>query len=165
MATPYEEHQHDLNPHRDEDQARAAQVAAAQLRQRGIDVEEDEPVDALADLVTAAEHFEEAVSLLGGDRMTNAPDSEQPDDARLVLPRREKGEAVADYAGRVRAAAQRLLDRAGRDAGEAAAMSGGMVTGTLAPVPGFRPEDAQGGDGAQAQGADAGTTAGDRPAA
>ncbi|MGG6138975.1 hypothetical protein ACQV2E_24470, partial [Pantoea allii] len=57
----------------------------------------------------AVERFEQAVSALGADRMTNAPDSNDPDDARLVLPRRNDDEALGAYADRVSAAAARLM--------------------------------------------------------
>jgi hypothetical protein len=109
--TPYEDRQHELNPHRDEDQQRAADVAYSQLRQRGVDVTGDEPTEQLARLLEAVERFEQAVSALGADRMTNAPDTNDPDDARLVLPARHADESLAAYAPRVREAADRLLAR------------------------------------------------------
>ena len=109
MATPYEEHQHDLNPHRDEDQRRAADVAYAQLRQRGVSVTGDESPDDLARVLEAVERFEQAVSALGADRMTNAPDTNGPDEARLVIPARRDDEALPGYVQRVRAAADRLM--------------------------------------------------------
>ena len=109
MATPYEDRQHELNPHRDEDQQRAADVAYAQLRQRGVSVTGDETPDDLARLLEAVERFEQAVSALGADRMTNAPDSNDPDDVRLVLPVRRDDEALAGYVQRIRSAADRLL--------------------------------------------------------
>lgn len=106
---PFEERQHDLNPHRDEDRERAADMAYSQLRQRGVEVTGDEPIHELASLLEAVERFESAVSSLGGDRMTNAPDSNQPENPRLVLPRRRDDERVADYAERVSAAADELI--------------------------------------------------------
>lgn len=116
-----------LNPHGDEDRARASDVAYAQLRQRGVRVTGAESPDALAHVLEAVERFELAVSALGGDRMTNAPDSQQPDDRRLVMPARADDEDAGAYAARVREAAERLLRDAppemrrseGRGAGDA----------------------------------------------
>ncbi len=108
---PPEERDQDLNPHRDEDRARATEVAYAQLRQRGIDVGDDEPSDDMATLLSAVERFEEAVSSIGGDRMVNSLDTDGHDDESLVLPRRRGDERVADYARRVYDAAERLLER------------------------------------------------------
>lgn len=117
-----------LNPHRDEDRAHAADMAYAQLRQRSVHVTGDEPAEELAQLLEAVERFELAVSAVGGDRMTNAPDSTDPDDRRLVLPDRNAGEGAGAYAERVSTAAARILERApsemrasgGRGAGDAA---------------------------------------------
>jgi hypothetical protein len=74
------------------------------------------------------ERFELAVSAVGGDRMTNAPDSTDPDDRRLVLPERNEGEGAAAYAERVDVQAARIMERApaemrargGHGAGDAA---------------------------------------------
>ncbi len=105
---PFEERQHELNPHRDEDRAHAAEMAYSQLKQRGISVTGDESADDLATLLEAVERFEGAVSALGGDRMTNAPDSAQPDDPRLVIPARNDDESVRDYTRRVDGATEQL---------------------------------------------------------
>jgi hypothetical protein len=113
--TPFEDRQQALNPHRDEDQARAADVAYSQLRQRGLDLTGDEDPDHLASLLEAVERFEQAVSALGGDRMTNAPDSNQPDDPELVIPTRHADEALPGYSRRISDAALRLLERAPAD--------------------------------------------------
>ena len=118
---PFEERQHDLNPHRDEDREHAADMAYSQLRQRGVEVTGDEPIGELASLLEAVERFESAVSALGGDRMTNAPDSAQPDDPRLVLPRRKDGERVGAYAERVSVAADELAE--GGNVGAAGALA------------------------------------------
>ena len=107
----YEDRQNALNPHRDEDRARATEVAYAQLRQRGVDVEGDESSADLATLLSAVERFEEAVSSIGGDRMIHSLDTDQHDDESLVLPRRRADERVADYARRVFDAADRVLAR------------------------------------------------------
>ena len=105
---PFEERQHELNPHRDEDRAHAAEMAYSQLKQRGISVTGDESADDLASLLESVERFEGAVSALGGDRMTNAPDSTQPDDPRLVLPARRDDEGVRDYVRRIDRATEEL---------------------------------------------------------
>ena len=107
----YEDRQNELNPHRDADRARATEVAYAQLRQRGIDVGDDEPSDDMATLLSAVERFEEAVSSIGGDRMVHSLDTDQHDDESLVLPQRRGDERVADYAGRVYDAAERVLGK------------------------------------------------------
>ena len=128
VAAPSEAQQQALNPHRDEDRAHAAEMAYAQLRQRSVDVTGDEPAEELAQLLEAVERFEAAVSSVGGDRMTNALDSNDPDDQSLVLPTRNAGEGAGAYAERVSAAAARLMQRApremretgGRGAGDAA---------------------------------------------
>ena len=98
---PFEERQQELNPHRDEERAHAAEMAYAQLRQRGVNVTGEESALDLAAVVEAVERFEAAVSALGGDRMTNAPDSNQPDDARMVLPARADDESARDYVRRI----------------------------------------------------------------
>lgn len=133
VASRAEDREQALNPHRDEDRSHAAEMAYAQLRQRGVDVSGDEPAEELAQLVEAVERFEMAVSAVGGDRMTNAPDSTDPDDRRLVLPERTGGEAAGAYAERVSVEAARILEKAppemrasgGRGAGDAAL--GGMA--------------------------------------
>jgi hypothetical protein len=127
-AARSEEREQALNPHRDEDRSHAADMAYAQLRQRGVRVTGDEPAEELAQLVEAVERFELAVSAVGGDRMTNAPDSTDPDDRRLVLPERNEGEGAGAYAERVDVQAARIMERApaemrargGHGAGDAA---------------------------------------------
>ena len=106
--TPYEDRQTELNPHRAEDRDRASEVAYSQLRQRGVHVDGSEPAGELATLLSAVERFEEVVSSLGADRMTNSLDTDDPDDKALVLPQRRADESVADYAERVQAAAGKL---------------------------------------------------------
>jgi hypothetical protein len=105
---PFEERQQALNPHRDEDRAHAAEMAYSQLKQRSINVTGDEGADELATLLESVERFEAAVSALGGDRMTNSPDSTQPDDVRLVIPSRSDDEALPEYVRRVDAATEKL---------------------------------------------------------
>ncbi len=111
-----EARQQALNPHRDEERQRAADVAYSQLRQHGVDVTGDEDPDALADILSAVERFENVVAMLGADSMTNAPQSDQPDDRRLVIPARLDGEAPEAYAQRVRSAADGLMNRVSADA-------------------------------------------------
>jgi hypothetical protein len=105
---PFEERQQDLNPHRQEERDHAAEMAYSQLRQRGVHVTGEEGALDLATLLESVERFESAVSALGGDRMTNAPDSTQPDDPRLVLPARRDDEGVRDYVRRIDAATEGL---------------------------------------------------------
>ena len=113
MTSPNrEDRDAELNPHRDEDRARASAVAASQLRHRGIDVDERESSDDMASVLSAVEQFETAVSALGGDRMVNSLDTDQHDDETLVLPRRGADESLTDYAGRVRRATEKLGPRA-----------------------------------------------------
>jgi hypothetical protein len=105
---PFEERQQELNPHRQEERDHAAEMAYSQLRQRGVRVTGEEGAGDLASLLESVERFESAVSALGGDRMTNAPDSTQPDDPRLVLPARRDDEGVRDYVRRIDAATEGL---------------------------------------------------------
>ena len=106
--SPYEQRQSELNPHRREDRDRAAEVAYAQLRQRGVDVDGSEPAEEVATLLSAVERFEEMVSAVGGDRMTNSLDTDDPDDDALVLPKRREDEKLTAYAERIMAAAEKL---------------------------------------------------------
>lgn len=105
---PFEERQQELNPHRQEERDHAADMAYSQLRQRGVNVTGEEATLDLATLLEAVERFESAVSALGGDRMTNSPDSTQPDDPRLVLPARRDDEGVRDYVRRIDRATEEL---------------------------------------------------------
>ena len=111
MARPTNDRDQDLNPHRDADRAHASSVAAAQLRHRGVDVDERESSDDLASLLSAVERFESTVSALGGDSMVNSLDTDEHDDEALVLPRRRGDESLTAYAGRVNQAAERLASR------------------------------------------------------
>jgi hypothetical protein len=115
VASRAEDREQALNPHREEERSHAADMAYAQLRQRGVHVTGDEPAEELANLVEAVERFELAVSAVGGDRMTNAPDSADPDDRRLVLPERDGKEAAGAYAERVSVEAARILERAPKE--------------------------------------------------
>jgi hypothetical protein len=105
-----------LNPHRVEEQARARERNLDVLGQRGVRLVGGETDDELADLWTAVDRFESVVEARGGDTLTNAPDSAEPDNPAFVLPERRDREAVATYVRRILAAAERLT-RFEREAG------------------------------------------------
>jgi hypothetical protein len=106
--SPFEQRQTELNPHRDADRERASEVAYSQLRQRGIEVEGTEDSDVLANLLSAVERFENAVIAMGGDRMVNEPDTEEPENEQFVRPRRNDDEPLEAYTNRLLEAADRL---------------------------------------------------------
>ena len=87
----------------EEAEERAAAVAevAARLRSRGIAVTGAEGPEDLADLLSAVERFEAAVEAHGGDLMVDDLKSSRPDDRHFVEPRREHGEPVRAYLGRI----------------------------------------------------------------
>jgi hypothetical protein len=96
---------------RDEEQdARDAAAAEARgrLRSRGVTLTGAERPEELGDLLDAVERFETAVEAHGGDLMVDDLKSVQPDDSHFVLPRRDKGEAVRAYIGRILAATSGL---------------------------------------------------------
>lgn len=97
-----------LNPHRGEEQSRAREHASEVLARRGVLLTGDESDDELADLWSAVERFEAVVEARGGDTMTNAPDSAEPDNPAFVLPERKAREAAGDYARRILEAAAGL---------------------------------------------------------
>jgi hypothetical protein len=97
-----------LNPHRGEEQTRAREHAAAILARRGVLLAGNETDDELADLWSAVERFESIVEARGGDTMTNAPDSVEPDSPAFVLPERKARESAGDYTRRILEAAQAL---------------------------------------------------------
>jgi hypothetical protein len=99
-----------LNPHRAEEQLRARIHAADVLAKRGVLLFGDETGDELAELWSAVDRFESVVESRGGDTMTNAPDSSEPDNPAFVLPERRAREAASDYTARILAAAAALLD-------------------------------------------------------
>lgn len=99
-----------LNPHRAEEQERARQHAADVLARRGVLLAGNETGDELASLWSAVERFESVVEARGGDRMTNAPDSSQPDNPEFVLPERKARESASDYTNRILQAASALTD-------------------------------------------------------
>ena len=98
----------DLNPHRGEEQARARDHTAGVLAARGVLLFGNESDDELADLWSAVDRFESVVELRGGDTMTNAPDSAEPDNPMFVLPERKARESASDYTRRILAAAANL---------------------------------------------------------
>jgi hypothetical protein len=97
-----------LNPHRGEEQTRAREHTADILARRGVLLFGNETDDELADLWSAVDRFESLVEARGGDTMTNAPDSAEPDNPAFVLPERKAREAAGDYTRRILEAAAAL---------------------------------------------------------
>jgi hypothetical protein len=104
----YEEQQEDLDPHRRDERAGAAMENSGRLRQKGVLLTGGESSAELDDLLTAVERFEAAVITRGGDLFVNTPSSDQPEDARFVVPQRLVGEDAEAYAARINDAAGRL---------------------------------------------------------
>lgn len=98
----------ELNPHRAEEQQRARERAEDVLGQGGVLLLGDESDDDLADLWSAVDRFESVVEARGGDTLTNAPDSDQPDNPAFVLPERKAREPVREYIRRILQAAEAL---------------------------------------------------------
>jgi hypothetical protein len=98
----------ELNPHRIEEQERARGRAADVLGRRGVLLLGDETDDDLANLWSAVDRFESVVEARGGDTLTNAPDSAQPDNPAFVLPERNARESASDYTRRILQAASAL---------------------------------------------------------
>lgn len=99
-----------LNPHRSEEQARAREHTEDLLARRGVLLTGDESDEELADLWSAVERFESLVEARGGDTMTNAPDSSEPDNPAFVLPERRARESAAQYTRRILEAAAELTN-------------------------------------------------------
>jgi hypothetical protein len=97
-----------LNPHRGEEQSRAREHAADILARRGILLTGNETDDELAELWSAVDRFESVVEARGGDTLTNAPDSAEPDNPAFVLPERRARESAGDYTRRILQAAADL---------------------------------------------------------
>jgi hypothetical protein len=97
-----------MNPHRAEQQERAREHNRDILAQRGVRLLGNETDDELADLWSAVDRFESAVEARGGDTLTNAPDSAEPDNPDFVLPERELREPAGGYVQRIRAATAKL---------------------------------------------------------
>jgi broad specificity phosphatase PhoE len=104
----FEELEHRLDPHRDEERARAVAEVSDRLRRRGIAVTGTERPEDLADLLSAVERFEAAAEAHGGDPIVDEPRSTEPDDVHFVIPRRPHGESTRDYIERVERAADAL---------------------------------------------------------
>jgi hypothetical protein len=99
-----------LNPHRGEEQTRAREHTADILARRGVLLSGDESDEELADLWSAVDRFESLVEARGGDTMTNAPDSAEPDNPAFVLPERKARESAGDYTRRILEAAAALTN-------------------------------------------------------
>ena len=97
-----------LNPHRGEEQLRAREHAADILAGRGVLLFGNESDEELAELWSAVDRFESMVEARGGDTMTNAPDSAEPDNPAFVLPERKSRESAGDYTRRILEAAAEL---------------------------------------------------------
>lgn len=108
MPDAFEEQQETLDPHRREERDAARMELAGRIRQKGVLVDGSETPAQLDDLLTSIDRFEAAVIARGGDLMVNTPTSSPPENPRFVVPRREPGEDVDIYAGRILAAASRL---------------------------------------------------------
>jgi hypothetical protein len=90
-----------LNPHRGEEQARAREHTVDLLARRGVLLAGNESDEELADLWSAVERFESLVEARGGDTMTNALDSAEPDNPAFVLPERKARESAGEYTRRI----------------------------------------------------------------
>src|SRR5580765_6036013 len=90
-----------LNPHRAEQQARAREHNLDVLGQRGVRLFGAESDEELAELWSAVDRFESVVEARGGDTLTNAPDSAEPDNPAFVLPERKARESARDYTRRI----------------------------------------------------------------
>ena len=96
------------NPHRAEERRHTRDELEARLRERRIPLTGDESDEEVVLIMNAVETFEGRLAQLGDDSYVNTPESSQPDDRRLVLPRRTDDESAAVYAARIVAAAERL---------------------------------------------------------
>ena len=97
-----------LDPHRREERVNAAVEITARLQQKGIDAGSDEDPSLLADLLSAVERFETAVSNRGGDLLVNSPTSTDPQNPEFVVPLRVADETFEGYVRRVNEAADAL---------------------------------------------------------
>ncbi len=96
------------DPARAADLERATANTASRLHDREIELSGSETSEQLVDLLSAVEGFEAMVAQRGGDNMSNAPDSADPENAAYVLPKRRQGEPIGAYTWRIREAAERL---------------------------------------------------------
>ena len=101
----------DLDPARASERERVSIIVATTLHARGVTLTGSETSDQLADILSAVERFEAAVSAIGGDRMVNDRNSNQPENELFVLPMRAADESPGRYADRLASAADRLLQR------------------------------------------------------
>src|SRR5690242_5387908 len=76
------------NPHRAEERRRTRDELEARLRERRVELAGDESDDDVMLIVNAVETFEGRLAQLGEDSFVNTPESSEPDDSRLVVPRR-----------------------------------------------------------------------------
>lgn len=97
------------NPRRADERRRTREELEARLRERRIPLTGDESDEEVLLILNAVETFEGRLAQLGEDSFVNTPESSQPDDAELVLPKRTDDEPAAVYAARIVAAAERLL--------------------------------------------------------
>ncbi len=104
----FEEQQEALDPHRRAERDAAVVELSGRLRQKAVLLNGRETSAQLDDLLTAVDRFEAAVISRGGDLMVNMPTSSPPENPEFVIPRREAGEDVDVYAGRIVTAAERL---------------------------------------------------------
>ena len=98
----------------DRDVARVSQDMAGRLRQRGVDVREDESPDDIVRLLEGVEAFERSVQARGGDLMMDEPPahgSVQPDDPEFLLPTRAADESASAYLDRLAAATEGVRKR------------------------------------------------------
>src|SRR2546430_9389673 len=98
---------------RDEEfQARkdATAEVKARLQSRGIEVTGDEQPEALADLLSAVERFEQAVQAPGGPLMVDGLKNSRPDHVHFRLPRTPPGEPPPPYNAPCIQAAPRLVN-------------------------------------------------------
>lgn len=90
---------------------RAEENVETQLAKRGMRLFGSESDAELLDMLNAAERFDVARASVGGDSMTNTPESSEPEDPALVIPERRDDESPLAYARRVRSAADGLRGR------------------------------------------------------
>ena len=100
-----------LDPHRQEEQAKAREEAEARLADRGIEVRPTDSYEEVADLQDTIERFEQEVQRMGGDLMVNHLGSSRPEDPAFVPPARDAGENVGAYLRRLEDAISVLVDR------------------------------------------------------
>jgi hypothetical protein len=102
---------------RDDELRHAEGEIAARLRDRGVLLTGRETGAELADLLDAVERFETVVENHGGDLMVDEPvragSPIAPDDEAFVLPRRQDGESVTEFIGRISLAIDRVRGKRG----------------------------------------------------